>query len=102
MNAPKGMDVDHINHNRLDNRKCNLRVCTHQQNMQNRAKGGGMSKYKGVVFDKRPLNKPWISQITTNHKHHKLGYFKTELEAAKQYNCAARILFGQFALENKI
>lgn len=48
MNAKKGYDVDHLNHDPLDNRKCNLRVCTHKENTQNRAK-----KSKGYHFSSR-------------------------------------------------
>ena len=49
MNAPKGMCVDHINHDGLDNRRENLRICTYSQNSQNkRLRVDSRSGYKGV------------------------------------------------------
>ena len=52
MNPPKGMVVDHIKGNRLDNTRAHLRVCTHSENSQNRAKvAGAASQYIGVVYN---------------------------------------------------
>ena len=49
MNCPAGMDVDHINGDTLDNRKINLRICTHSNNIKNQKSRGGKSKYRGVT-----------------------------------------------------
>ena len=101
MNAVKGEQVDHINHNRLDNRKCNLRICTKQQNSFNR-KGNlnSKSKYKGVWWYESL--KRWQVYITYNKKHEYLGVYKDIREAAKAYNEAAIKYFGEFAYLNKI
>jgi len=102
MNAKKGLVIDHINHNTLDNQKINLRECTHAQNMQNKISITGVSKFKGAYFNKDRKSKKWWSYIRYNNKKIFLGTFKTELEAAKAYNAKALELFGQFAHLNKI
>ncbi len=92
MKPSKGLLVDHINHNGLDNRKSNLRTCTHSQSLANRS-FGGKSKYKGVYYTKTG----WSTQITHNKKNNYLGIFKNEVEAAKCYDEAAKRLHGKFA-----
>jgi hypothetical protein len=94
--------VDHINHNRLDNRETNLRVCTHAENtrhqqMQLRPKS---SRYKGVSWDKGKAR--WRAQISFEGKIQYLGRFHTEVEAAQAYNDKALELFGEFAHQNAI
>lgn len=91
--CPKGMYVDHIDGNKLNNQFSNLRICTNSENLRNRKKVSG--NYKGVYFDSK-RNK-WTSQITLNYKRHYLGHFNTEKEAAVAYNNKARILHGSFA-----
>jgi hypothetical protein len=92
------LQVDHINRNGLDNRRENLRVCTHQQNQMNRPSRGGSSSYKGV--DWRTSHNKWRASIKLNQKKKFLGHFQTELEAAQAYDAAAIILHGEFALLN--
>lgn len=95
------MEVDHINHNVLDNRRENLRLCTREQNLMNRRKNKkSSSQFKGVSFY-RPLNK-WKAQIKINHKKIHIGYFENEIDAAKAYNKAAILYFGDFAYLNNI
>jgi len=88
--------VDHINHNGLDNRKCNLRVVSNSHNASNRAPYSSKSKYKGV----RPRNKKWEAFITHNKKQRYLGVFSTEEDAARAYDYHASTLFGEFAYLN--
>lgn len=93
--APKGMVVDHINGNGLDNRRENLRVCTLAENSQNRArirKKSSDSKYKGVSFVSY-----YGARIKVDGKMINLGHFKTPEEAARAYDEAAKKYFGQFA-----
>ena len=97
----KGLVIDHVNHDKLDNQKINLRACSQGQNMANRKTNKvGSSKFKGVSFNKT-TNK-WYSKIQFNYKQFNLGYFDTELEAAQAYNAKALELFGGFAHLNKI
>lgn len=93
--------LDHIDCNKLNNQKTNLRIATMQQNARNRTKTKklGYSKFKGVSFNKRK-NK-WIAAIYINYKRHHLGYFKDEISAAKAYNKAAIQNFGEFARINE-
>lgn len=99
MNASEGEEIDHINHNTLDNRRENLRLCTHQQNSMNRRKRTGLSSiYKGVCWHKQ--HKKWLARIKINNKQFCLGYHKWEANAAKAYDEAAKKYFGEFACLN--
>jgi len=94
-----GLEVDHIFHNGLDNQKKNLRVCDIAKNRINREKNkNGSSKYKGVFL--HSLNGTWRSVVQFNYKKYSLGYFKTEIEAAKAYDKKAKELFGEYATTN--
>ena len=98
MDAPDGMQVDHINHDKSDNRKQNLRLCTAEENQCNRRSGVGLSQYKGVSFRPDSPNKPWRATIWANYRKHSLGSFRTEEEAALAYNEAAKELHGDYAM----
>jgi hypothetical protein len=111
MNAPDGVDVDHINGDPFDNRKSNLRICTRAENLQNSRKkirnGHSTSKYKGVNYDGREgkrshvnKSKRWCAYIRLNGKKVHLGQHATEVEAAIAYDNAARAHFGPFAKLN--
>lgn len=98
---PEGHVVDHINHNGLDNRRCNLRVITKKQNQANRrAKRGGTSTYLGVYRNKQGK---YVASIGLGNKKTKtLGQFVSEIDAAKCYNKYARIVHGEYANLNII
>ena len=98
MNPPKGMMVDHINHNGLDNRRENLRICTHAENQHNsRKQKNNTSGYKGVYWDKS--KKKWRAQIKKDNKIH-IGMFDIIEEAARAYDAKAKELFGGYAQLN--
>jgi len=101
-NCPKDKLVDHINHNVLDNRKINLRICNSSENTQNCVKhrDGVTSKYKGVHYCNSI--KKYISQIRCNGKRYHVGIFNTEYEAAMAYNKKAIELHKDFAFINEI
>lgn len=102
MNAPKGVMVDHINGNKLDNRKENLRVCNNKENQRNRKtnKNKIYSNYKGVRYDKR-RNVYYVS-VWIEQKPIHIGTFKNEIAAANCYNYHAKKLFGEFAKLNNV
>ena len=92
---------DHRNHNKLDNRRDNLRVCTSSQNQGNRKlQQNTTSQYKGVYWHK--LTGKWLAYIGVNNKKIHLGLFDNERTAAFAYNLAAKEHFKNFALLNKI
>ena len=97
METPKGMDTDHINGNTLDNRRCNLRVCTRERNTGNQKPLRGItSKFKGVCWVK--ARSKWRVAISGKF----IGEYISELDAAKAYNEAAKKHFGEFARLNVI
>jgi hypothetical protein len=101
MNAPDGVLVDHRNSLSLDNRKTNLRFATHAQNIFNRSKKklkNASSKFMGVSF--RPEKRKWVARIYYQYKQIWLGYFKSEIDAARAYDRAAIKYHGEFARLN--
>ena len=99
--AKKGEMVDHINGNKLDNRKSNLRICTNSQNCQNKKISKfNKSGFNGVSWCKK--NKKWVAQIACNNKKMHIGYFTNPIDSARAYNKAAIKYHGEFAKLNKI
>ncbi len=96
-----GQEGDHRDHNTLDNRRDNLRICTHRQNIMNQSlQKNKTSKYKGVCWDNS--RKKWMVGIKINGKIKYLGRFEDEKDAAEAYNEAAKEYFGEFAFLNNI
>jgi hypothetical protein len=105
--CPQDMVVDHINGNKLDNRKCNLRLCTDLENRLNtKSREGAKSKYKGVfvrVIPANGINAARIKfdvSIRRGAKKAHIGTFDCEVKAAKAYDLAAKELHGEFAFLN--
>ena len=97
LEAPPGVVVDHINGNGLDNRRSNLRLCRHAENIRNqRPQIGRSSRFKGV----RKRGDKWAAMIQHDGDKIWLGSFDDEERAARQYDRAARVLFGPFARTN--
>jgi len=101
MDFPSGLIVDHINHETLDNRKENLRVCTPYENGLNRNKQlNNKVGYKGVTLkyiSKKGKGKRYTATIGQNNKTINLGYYHSEIDAARAYDKKAIELFGEFA-----
>ena len=98
-NCSQGMDVDHINHDTLDNQRHNLRICTHAENMQNqKVQSNRTNQFKGVCCLEK--NNKWVAAICLKGKRMHLGCFGDEKDAAKAYDKKAKELFGEFACLN--
>ncbi|ASJ79287.1 HNH endonuclease [Curvibacter phage P26059B] len=94
MDAPQGVFVDHINGNPSDNRRENLRFCTHAQNMQNsKVRSHSSTGVKGVQKHKNRYR----ALIRRDGKQVRLGSFTTIEEAKACYDAAALETFGEFA-----
>jgi len=86
-----GLDTDHVNRNKLDNRCSNLRSLSHRSNGMNRSKNkNNTSGYKGVSFDKQV--KRWRATTGYGGKQKFLGYFNTPEDASKAYNKVMRAI----------
>ena len=97
---PPGLEVDHVNHDTLDNRLSNLRVATGSCNTANRrARSSATSRFKGVSW-KAP-NRQWVAQIAVRKRKLHIGLFRDEEAAARAYDAAARQHFGEFAFTNE-
>jgi hypothetical protein len=96
---PEGFEIDHINRNGLDNRLENLRLCTNSQNHANQYRRVPHSSvFKGVSWSKQ--RKQWHSRLGCQGKDIQIGFFDSEIEAARAYDAKARELFGDFAKTN--
>lgn len=96
MNPPEGFEVDHVNRDRLDNRRCNLRVCSAQQNMANRQCGNNAAGLNGVTPDRGK----WKAHFETGGKHYNLGRYDSAEEAARVRDAMAFKINGEFAALN--
>ena len=99
LDPPEGMCCDHKNHDGLDNRRCNLRLCTNAQNMYNqRLRIGCSSVYKGVSWNRN--NGKWRADIQFEGRLRHIGYYDYQIDAAIAYDDKALELFGEFAYLN--
>jgi hypothetical protein len=97
---PVGMEVDHIDHDGLNNTRSNLRICTHQQNISSGRLRNHSSKFRGVSWYS-PSEK-WRAQIKVMGVKKSIGYFVNESDAALAYNQSAKSNFGEFAVLNDV
>ena len=98
-NIPESMIIDHKNHIGYDNRKENLRTCTHVENQRNSTSHNSKySIYKGVYYEHK-LRK-FKTSVKVNGKTKHIGVYTYELDAAKAYDEAVKIHYGEFANPN--
>ncbi len=95
MNTPDGMDTDHINGDGLDNRKSNLRICSHSENMRNQRSD---TSHKGVHYV--PSRKIYIARIIVNKVTKEVGRFVSLVAAACAYDYAAKEHYKEFSRLN--
>ena len=100
MTPKEGLEIDHVDGNGLNNRRNNLRVCTHAENSRNIHSVIGASKDKVVYWRKERSR--WVARIKVNYEVKWLGSFADEIDAAMAYNNAAVEHFGQFAQLNEV
>lgn len=96
LNAPKDKKVDHINRNRLDNRRENLRLVSDLQNSQNTGfRSHNTSGYMGVIWHKQ--RGKWWARLTYEKKVLSLGLFEDIIDAAMCRYATETQLLGEFA-----
>lgn len=99
LGIPSGLRGDHIDGDKLNNTRANLRIATAQENNRNRKPlEGSSSHFKGVCWN-RQVGK-WRAQIMVARRTRTIGDYATELQAAAAYDTEARRLFGPFAWLN--
>lgn len=100
LSTPKGMVVDHINGNGLDNRRENIRICSHTENMRNRRiNRNNTTGFKGVSVS-LGRKKKYQASLERFGKKITFGYFEKLEDAARAYDIGARMYFGDFARTN--
>lgn len=90
--------TDHRDGDGLNNTRFNLRPCSQSENLANKRKGSGTSRFKGVSWNK--MTRKWAAAIWKDNVEHKLGHFPAEADAATAYNFKAYELYGEFARMN--
>lgn len=96
MSAESGEHVDHINGNKADNRRENLRLCTRGENYRNQPPtSANRSGYKGVNWNGE--RRKWRAQIRVDGQSFWLGHYDTVEEAARAYDAGAKLHHGEFA-----
>lgn len=97
--AKSGDFVDHLNGDKLDNRRSNLRIASRSQNGANRPPlSSNKSGYKGVSWNRR-WNR-WHAQIRLGGRSRSIGNFLDPIDAARAYDGAAFDQWGEFAYLN--
>ena len=96
-NIPAKMEIDHINGKPYDNRRSNLRLVTHADNMKNQAMRADNKSGYADVWENKGWGKPWTAQITFNGIRHYLGHFDTPEEAAKAVATEREQSFAEFS-----
>lgn len=98
-NTPKGKKVDHKDHDKLNNQRSNLRICTTQQNNRNiRMRKDNTSGFKGVFLDKSTGH--WRPVVYVDGKPQSSGQFRKKEHAAVAYDLWATFFHGEFASTN--
>lgn len=95
LSPPKGFLVDHVNGDRLDNRRINLRLANNSQNVVNRPQAPGAVRFRGVHQDGR-----FVVRVIFEGRVHRIGRFDDAVSAARAYDEAARRIHGEFAVLN--
>lgn len=97
----KGYELDHISLDTLDNRKCNVRFCTHQQNQMNQPiQKNNTSGVSGVSY--YPARKKYRARIKISQHEIHLGYYKTFQEAVQARNVGMECMFGEYGRYNDV
>lgn len=92
-------EVDHVNGNKLDNRRSNLRICSRGENNRNvRMRKDSKNLYKGIIYIKS--RNRWRSRIQADGKRITVGYFLTPEDAARKYDKLAKIYHGEYSRLN--
>lgn len=92
-------EIDHINGDKMDNRRCNLRICTHQQNAFNqKRRRTNTSGYIGVSPVRDALY--YEAYIHLHGRKHHIGTFQNVKQAARTRDAVARLIFGEYARLN--
>jgi hypothetical protein len=100
-NTPNGLKTDHKNHNTLDNRKENLRICNDSESAYNRKmRSDNQTGFKGITFEKK--KKLFRAVISANGKRIGLGRYKTAELASAAYEKAAKELHGEFYYKDSL
>ena len=100
--ALDGEEVDHINGDRSDNRKSNLRRCTRSQNFMNKCKqSNNKSGFRGVYWNSHIKNPKWVAYITVERKRKHLGYFDNIEDAIEARVKAEEIYHGEYKTNNE-